>query len=800
MSREEACFLFKVGRGRYDRLRNMNPNQPVPEVRASDRCVTAEDKEVIRLMMKAQSFEPGYPCNHRSTPLYMEDPSVTLSSLYKQYKAECEEREVRVLSFESFRRIVKYLVPTLHLGKTRTDSCNSCFSLDLQIQDPQTSAELKEELIAAKRVHLKDAINMRKVIRNIVNTVKETIAPDDPVLVEEPVYIPSCFSDPFDRLNRPFVIDVQEGVLGQEDHINEVEHGAVDEGEELAPAEADGEQEEAVNTSSRLRVSVQDYGSGIAMPRYGADRPNHDYYANNITLHNMNYVDCSSGHCNIYYYDERSAGKDGNCVSSLRWNETKEFFIKKKDNPPSAECKVLDNCVGQNKSNTTHKFSMLSSIIIYPDGVTDVYFRVGHSHNTSDMKTAHANKAMSKKNLYTPNMVVTEVNKLKGLTGQLIDGRSGVFLDWKLFLDKHFPNMLPGFTSYFLFEFKDGIVHYKDVGLDGEIIIVKSQTFCPDPAATKKILLRELLNLSHTSNVVEIVKALPRLPPLPARRVSKKKIDNMKVLYQQIPRCCRWFYPEGNQVHDDPHTELRRRAAELRLPLNNVTGEDVYEEIEEVGAESVAGTSSTNNTQMRKRVGRPAKALPILRNQPAIYRFFGRFDEPAEDRDEEDIDIAEEIDEEVVNNAAQKGDSNESETIEDSSSESIDSFSVRVDVEAQLQFEEENRRFEEGESPVRKKHRMREETNVDGMEESDTELPEIGKYDVVSEYNTSSLTKIMETRIQGNNVMRMQTKSKEKKGINWLEQEDSEEQSGAEYSTVDVNHNNGKITMKLKRQ
>ena len=132
--------------------------------------------------------------------------------------------------------------------------------------------------------------------------------------------------------------------------------------------------------------------------------------------------------------------------------------MKEKDKPPTAECKILDNCVGQNKSNTTHKFSMLSSILIYPDGVTDVYFRVGHSHNTSDMKTAHANKAMAKKNLYTPNMVITEINKMKGLTGQLIDERSGVFLDWKLFLDKHFPNMLPGFTSYFLFEFKDGRV------------------------------------------------------------------------------------------------------------------------------------------------------------------------------------------------------------------------------------------------------------------------------------------------------------------------------------------------------
>ena len=465
----------------------MDPNQPVPRLRPPDGSITAEDKELIRLMMKAQSFEPGYPCNHRSTPLYMEDPSVTLSSLYLQYKAECEERQVRLLSFESFRRIVKYLVPTLHLGKTRTDSCNSCFSLELQIQDPQTSAELKEELVAAKRVHLKDAINMRKVIRNIVKTVKETIAPDDPALVEEPVYVPSCFSDPFDRLNRPFVIDIPEGVLGQGD--DNIGDGDFDEGDELAPAHVVGEEEEAANDSYKLRVSVQDYGSGIAMPRYGADRPNHDYYANNITLHNMNYVDCRSGHCNIYYYDERSAGKDGNSVTSLRWNETAQFILKEKDKPPTAECKILDNCVGQNKSNTTHKFSMLSSILIYPDGVTDVYFRVGHSHNTSDMKTAHANKAMAKKNLYTPNMVITEINKMKGLTGQLIDERSGVFLDWKLFLDKHFPNMLPGFTSYFLFEFKDGIVHYKDVGLDGEIVTVKSQSFCPDPSATKKILL-----------------------------------------------------------------------------------------------------------------------------------------------------------------------------------------------------------------------------------------------------------------------------------------------------------------------
>ena len=74
---------------------------------------------------------------------------------------------------------------------------------------------------------------------------------------------------------------------------------------------------------------------------------------------------------------------------------------------------------------------------------------------------------------------------------------------------------------------------------DGEVVTVKSKTFCADPESTKKIILRELLNLSSTSSVAEIIQAKPRLPPLPERRISQKKIDNMKTLYQQIPRCSR---------------------------------------------------------------------------------------------------------------------------------------------------------------------------------------------------------------------------------------------------------------------
>ena len=92
-------------------------------------------------------------------------------------------------------------------------------------------------------------------------------------------------------------------------------------------------------------------------------------------------------------------------------------------------------------SPTQLKFSMLTSILLYPDGVTDIYFRVGHSHNLSDMKTTHANKGLAKKNLYIPQAVAVEVNKIKGLAAQVLDDRDGVFLDWKALLDKHFPNI-----------------------------------------------------------------------------------------------------------------------------------------------------------------------------------------------------------------------------------------------------------------------------------------------------------------------------------------------------------------------
>ena len=211
--------------------------------------------------------------------------------------------------------------------------------------------------------------------------------------------------------------------------------------------------------------------------------------------------------------------------------------------------------------------------------------------------------------------------------------------------------MDPGFTNYFIFEFKNGVVYYKELDDDGKAFVIKSRVFCHDPESTRKIILRELLNLNSTSSKIEICKAAPRLPPLPEKRISQKKIDCMKVLYPQIPRSFRWYYPEGASFEDYPHTELRRRAA---LQGYNITDyenlgdpqdEQLFSQVSD-GPHSLScqsqgilsplvdaqanevspnHESASFGDQSKRKPGRPPKKSSLLiRNQPSIHMFLGK--------------------------------------------------------------------------------------------------------------------------------------------------------------------------------
>ena len=113
--------------------------------------------------------------------------------------------------------------------------------------------------------------------------------------------------------------------------------------------------------------------------------------------------------------------------------------------------------------------------------------------------------------------------------------------------------------------------------------------------------------------------------------ISSKKVENMKTLYQQIPRSCRWFYPEGQTVENDSFAELRARAqavapAQLVVkcePETNVN-EDNTEILEDLNENVVEVVEKVDSAATKKRkVERPKKVSAAAGNQPAIHLFFG---------------------------------------------------------------------------------------------------------------------------------------------------------------------------------
>ena len=97
----------------------------------------------------------------------------------------------------------------------------------------------------------------------------------------------------------------------------------------------------------------------------------------------------------------------------------------------------------------------------------------------------------------------------------------------------------------------------------------------------------------------------------------------MKILYQQIPRSSRWYYPEGEQVEDESHADLRARVVQ--------PGEDPGDRQQDQGEGSAHAAAQQHQVNVagedvgdagRRKVGRPKKLPSNLRNQPAIHRFF----------------------------------------------------------------------------------------------------------------------------------------------------------------------------------
>jgi len=80
-------------------------------------------------------------------------------------------------------------------------------------------------------------------------------------------------------------------------------------------------------------------------------RPSADYFNSNLIVQNFVIADKTNCTNNKYFYYERAQGKDGNALCSLRM----AYHLTKSEST-TISLDLLDNCVGQNKSNSTMMF------------------------------------------------------------------------------------------------------------------------------------------------------------------------------------------------------------------------------------------------------------------------------------------------------------------------------------------------------------------------------------------------------------------------------------------------------------
>ena len=498
----EIKAFLRVGSGRISRVVE---NKPKPPPKPQKHAASDADTSRIVDFVLSLDLEPGYPCAHRSIPLYVvgEDQGSTWTKLHNKYKEKVVAENGRIMSYNRFREYVHHYFPTLKLGKTKTDMCNECFTLNLRMNDPDVNPDEKVQLKEKLSIHIGESSIQRRAMNSYIQLVKDRLVPNDPPLNYEPCSVEDINDDVlnealnvnkvnpiFEYTSSELYAEVDDEIFVEDNTENDAEErvsnennvgrvsnentvgrvsnkntvevslentveemtsnvekvvqgdsGKVDDDKESSTEEPEpavvkvscsntlklsqkakdslkealrkrsGNQRSSFSKtiageiSRNMDITIEDYGSEKPLPHYGLNRPNADYFNSSIHMRNMNIIDVSGGVSSIYWYDERSGGKDGNSVCSVRWED---FKIKhQKDIISKARSKehhfgIYDNCVGQNKSNTVFKFEVMQTVLGLFKTKTKLFLLPGHSHNQSDVKTAELNRCLRSKNLYSP--------------------------------------------------------------------------------------------------------------------------------------------------------------------------------------------------------------------------------------------------------------------------------------------------------------------------------------------------------------------------------------------------------------
>ena len=238
--------------------------------------------------------------------------------------------------------------PEISISPPKEDICDGCYAIETELSNPYLTQDRREFLMNLKQTHIQDAIVQRRAMQAFIKQYVKNIAPEQPLP---------------EMLLPDLILEEKEDDEGVNNFAEEFKFGTV-------------------------LVQGEDFGGGIGMLHYGSYRPSTDYYNSNLIMNNFVIADIVAAVSRIYFYDERGQDKGADALCTLRML----YHLSKLPLEPRPESSVsiLDNCVGQNKSQVLMKFFAMLSVLLYDNGVVALlYLLSGHIHELPDRATAH---------------------------------------------------------------------------------------------------------------------------------------------------------------------------------------------------------------------------------------------------------------------------------------------------------------------------------------------------------------------------------------------------------------------------
>ena len=259
--------------------------------------------------------------------------------------------------------------------------------------------------------------------------------------------------------------------------------------------------------------------------------------------YNFIIADITSGENNVFVYDERHQGKGGNALCSLRfrYHLTKWHCLPSKGQAPKVCLILLDNCVGQNKSQVVMKFMCLLSILFY-ETVALMFFLPGLTHMVADRVVANCKNSIKNLNLFSLGQITAEFNRVRGINAEWLrpdDHELPFRINWESALNKYFKHLPTGYTANFFYEFTKGYCTFRRLANTPNHEAVSIQLAKPIPELRKQILE----DLFLQTDVMKVKMVNLSLPRHPGRPIAMKKLKSLGKKYFSTPEKYLKYYP-----------------------------------------------------------------------------------------------------------------------------------------------------------------------------------------------------------------------------------------------------------------